>query len=79
METLLYRWDKIKKDEHGKHFQDKRKHVSPFVISVDGMIGRKALVVLANLSRLMTVKMDEPISHVKVCINSLISIAVPRS
>ena len=37
---------------------------SPFVISVDGMLGREALAVLADLSRIMAAEIDEPISHV---------------
>ena len=31
---------------------------SPFNISVDDMLGREALVLLENLSRLMALKMD---------------------
>ena len=37
---------------------------SPFVISVDKILGREALVVLANLNQLMAEKNDEPILHV---------------
>ena len=33
-------------------------------ISVDGMMGKEAQVLLANLSRLMASKMDEPNLHV---------------
>ena len=35
-----------------------------FFLSVDGMMGKEALVVLATLSRLMAAKMDKPILHV---------------
>ena len=35
-----------------------------FVLSVDGMMVKKALVVLANLSWLMATKIDKPIYHV---------------
>ena len=41
-----------------------------FVISVDVILWRKALVVLSNLIPLMTVKMDKPIFHVQGCVNS---------
>ena len=37
---------------------------SPFVLYVGDMVGREALVIIPNFSRLMTAKMDDPISHV---------------
>ena len=52
---------------------------SPFVLSVDGIIGKEALVVLANLSRLMAAKPEEPISHVCGWVNGRIAITVVRS
>ena len=48
---------------------------SPFVLSVVCMIGKEALVVLANLSRLMAAKMEETILHVQASVNSWIGIA----
>ena len=38
---------------------------SIFVLSVDSILGRQDLVVLANLSQLTALKMDEPILHVQ--------------
>ena len=49
MTSILARWEKIKKDKHGKHCHDQRKHFSPFVLSADRMLGREALVVLYQL------------------------------
>ena len=46
--SLLTRWENIKKDKHGKQCHDQRKHFSPFVILVDGMLGIEALVVLSQ-------------------------------
>ena len=40
MTSLLTRWKNIKKDKHLKHCHNQRKHFPPFVISVDGMLGR---------------------------------------
>ena len=37
---------------------------SPYVISVDGILGREALVVKENFSPLMAAKIYEPIFHV---------------
>ena len=66
MVTLLNQWEKIKDDKHVKQCHKKQKHVSPFVISVDGILGAEALVVLSHLSQLMADKMDESISHVQI-------------
>ena len=46
--SLLAMWGNIKKDKHGKHCHDQRKYFSPFVISVDVMLGREALVALSQ-------------------------------
>ena len=56
MASLLARWEKIKKDKHGKHCNDQQKHFSPFVLSVDGILGREALVLICQLSRSMVEK-----------------------
>ena len=56
MTALLARWGNIKKDKHGKHWHDQRKHFSPFVLSVRGMLGRKSLVVLSQFSQVMSEK-----------------------
>ena len=45
--SLLGRWERIKKDKHGKHCHDQRKHFSTFFLSVDGMLGREALFFLS--------------------------------
>ena len=65
MVKFLDKWEKIKKYKHGNHCHYQQKHFSMFIISVDGMLGRESLVLLANLSRLMAVKMDESILHVQ--------------
>ena len=54
MVTLLAWWDKIKKDNRINHYHEKRKRVSTFIIYVGGMLGRDSLVVLTNLSQLVT-------------------------
>ena len=79
MSALLAWWEKIKKYNHDNHCHEQQIIFSPFVLSVDGMLGREALVILENLSQLMAAKMDEPISHVQVWINGQFEIAVARS
>ena len=49
-----------------------------FVLSVDGILGKVAQVVLATLSQLMAAKMEEPISYLKGLVNSRIEIAFAR-
>ena len=63
---LLAQCDKINKYNHDKHCQKQGKHFSPFIISVDGMLGREYLVVLTNTSQLISLRMDEPIQKCKV-------------
>ena len=49
MAALLTKWEDIKKYKHGRDCQNQRKHFSPFVLSVDGILGREALVVISQL------------------------------
>ena len=56
MTALLARWETIKKEKHGKHCHNQRKIFSPFVLSVDGILGREALFMLLQLSLLMVDK-----------------------
>ena len=51
----------------------------PFVLSIDGTLGKESLVVLANLSQIMVVKMIEPILHMRGLINDQVAIAVACS
>ena len=53
--------------------------IQPFVLSVDRMLGREALVILSKLSRLMAVKRAKPLSQLWGWVNVRIAIAVVRS
>ena len=53
MSALLAQWETIKNYKHGKHCHNQRKHFSPFVISVSGMLRRDALVLLSKFSLFM--------------------------
>ena len=79
MAALLDWWETIKKEKHSKYCYNQQKHFSPFFLSVKCMIGREALVVLAQLSQTMAEKMYKPISYVRVWINGRITIEVARS
>ena len=52
---------------------------SPFYISMDGMLGKEALVLLTNLSPLMAEKHEEHLSHICGWVNGQIVITVARS
>ena len=78
MAALLAWWEKINKDKNSKHCHNKWKLFSPFVPSIDGMLGREDLVVLTKLSRLIEKKMDKLILHVQGWINGWIAITVAR-
>ena len=79
MVTLLDCRDKMIKDKHGKHCQEKRKHFSLFVLSADGMLRREALAIIQDFSWLMVAKMDEPILHLRGWITDWIKITIVRS
>ena len=59
MKSLLARWENIKKYKHGKHYHERRKCFSPFVLSVDGILGREAPVGISQLSWIMAEKREE--------------------
>ena len=67
---------KLIEDKHGKHCYNQWKHFTKFVLSIDCILGREALAVLAKLIRMMAEKMDDPILNVRGWINSWIDIAV---
>ena len=69
MRMLLAKWKKV---------QTQETDFSLFVLSVDGTIGKEALVVPANLSQLMEARMEEPILHVLCLVNGQIAIAFMR-
>ena len=69
----------MKKDKHRWNCHEKRKNFTPFVLSVDGIMGKEAQVALGTLSPLMVARMEEPILHVKGWFNGRIIITVARS
>ena len=74
MDKLLEGWEKTNKDKHGQAWYNQRRHFSLFVLLVNGMMGKEALVILATLSQLMAAKMDKPISQIIDLVNVRISI-----
>ena len=57
--TALLDWRETrKKNKHGKDCHNQKKCFSPFVLSVNGMLGKESLVLLLQLSQIMAEKMD---------------------
>ena len=79
MTALPSRCENIKKDRHSKHCHNQQNQFSLFVLSVDGMLGMEALVVISQLSPVMAEKMEEPILQVRGWVNGKIVIAVAMS
>ena len=79
MTVLLARWKNIKKDKHGKHCHEQRKHFLPFVLSVYGMLGREALAVISQLSQVPEKKREEHFSQLLGWVNRRIVISLERS
>ena len=65
-------------EKYRRNCHDQRKRFSWLVLSVDGIMGKGAQVVLSTLSQLMATKMEEPILHIEGLVNGRIKIAVAR-
>ena len=81
MDKFFAGWEKLNKDKHGKacYCYDQRRHLSPFNLSMDKIMGKEALVVLDTLSQVMASKMDKPILNITGWVNGRIKVAVARS
>ena len=79
MSALLSKWKTIKNYKQGKQRHNQHNCFSPFFLSVNGMLGREALVVLSQLSRVMAEKREEPLLQVRGWVNGQIEITVTRS
>ena len=64
------------KYKHGKHCNNQQNVFFKFFLSVGGMLGREALVLLAQLSQTMAEKRDKTFLHVQGWINGRIKITV---
>ena len=40
MDNLMDFWDKMNNYNHDNHYHNQRKYLSPFVLSVDGILGK---------------------------------------
>ena len=70
--------EKIKKEKYLKHCLRKNWHFSPFVVSIDGMLGVEASMVLKKIAEDQAAKMDVPKSVVINWLRTQISFASLR-
>ena len=58
---------------------DQRRHFTPFVFSVDGLLGKEARTLLKKLSTMLSDKWNKPYSQVCGYVNARMSIAIVRA
>ena len=68
-----------KKKKYAKKCMEQRRHFTPFVLSVDGMLGKEAQSFLKHLAYIYVAKWDLTYSQVRGYLNSKISIACLRA
>jgi hypothetical protein len=76
---VLESQEKEKKRQHLQPCLDERRHFTPFVCSVDGMLGREASTLAKRLSAKLATKWQG--SHSQICghVNARLSIAMVRA
>jgi hypothetical protein len=71
--------ERAKKKKHLQACLDQRRHFSPFVVSVDGLLGKEAKTVLKVLASKMATKAGKPYSSVMGFVRARFSIAMVRA
>eukprot|EP00957_Ditylum_brightwellii_P033827 2563836-Ditylum_brightwellii.AAC.1 len=79
LETVLAAQDKEKKGKYLTSCLEQNRHFSPFVVSVDGMLGKEAAMVLWQLSRKLAVKWDCPISQATNYVKTTMSLSIVKA
>jgi hypothetical protein len=71
--------ERAKKKKHLQACLDQRRHFSPFVVSVDGLLGKEAKTILKVLASKMATKAGKPYSSVMGFVRARFSIAMVRA
>ena len=77
--SILARHEKWKNDKYLKPCQERRRHFTPLVFSVDGMRGNQATAASKRLASLLSEKWNRPYSEVCGFVRSQLSVALVRS
>ena len=68
-----------KKRRYGKKCLEQRKHFTPFIILIDGLMCEEAKSFIKRLSHMLADKWEKPYSQVRGYVNSKISVACLRA
>ena len=79
VDTVLERQETEKKQKYVKKCLEQRKSFTPYVTSIDGVIGREANSFHKQLATLLSHKWDKPYSVVRGFVNAKMSIACLRA
>eukprot|EP00957_Ditylum_brightwellii_P163881 12476371-Ditylum_brightwellii.AAC.1 len=79
VKTVLEKQEKDKKRKYLQACIDQRRHFSPFVVSVDGMLGKEAAIVLKRISQKLAQKWDCPMSYASNYVKTTMSIGLVRA
>ena len=78
-QAVLASQEKLKKRKYLRACLNQRRHFTPFVVSVDGPLGREAVTVLQKLSSRIAEKAHKSYSEVCGCVRARMSIAIVRA
>eukprot|EP00957_Ditylum_brightwellii_P002398 183970-Ditylum_brightwellii.AAC.1 len=78
LEKVLLVQEKEKKAKYLQACLKQSHHFSPFIVSVDGMLGKEADMVLKQLSQKLAAKWECPILHASNYIKTAISLSTMR-
>jgi hypothetical protein len=76
---VLAQQERKKKKKYLDPCLEQRKHFTPFVVSADGLLGRKAAKLLERLALHLADKWERPYSVVHGFVNAQMSIAIVRA
>eukprot|EP00957_Ditylum_brightwellii_P111594 8511905-Ditylum_brightwellii.AAC.1 len=76
LDQVLLMQEKEKKAKYLQACLDQHQHFSPFIVLVDGMLGKEAAMVLKQLSRKLAAKWECPISQASNYVKTTISLSI---
>ena len=78
-QAVLASQEKLKKRKYLRACLNQRRHFTPFVVSVDGLLGREAVTVLQKLSSRIAEKVHKSYSEVCGCVHAHMSITIVQA
>ena len=78
-EKVLEEAEEAKKKKYLHHCLEQRRHFTPLVFSVDGLMGKEAQAFLRRLAQLLSRKWEQPYSQVCGYVRARVSIVIVRA